>query len=95
MPLILTLTTKVNAGLWKASGTFIGKTHGHKEVNFPAEVLVKETPEGLMLHLDSSIAPSTLNNKGIVAFHDVDPVPVKAKKGAEVTFKDFHTTLEK
>jgi hypothetical protein len=95
MPLILTLTEKVNAGLWKASGTFIGKTHGHKDVNFPAEALVRETPEGLILHLDSSIAPSKINDKGIVAYHDVDPVSVEAKKGAKVTFKYFHTTIEK
>jgi hypothetical protein len=90
MGLTVKLISKVSEGTWSAEGTF-----SSSKFSAPADVLIKETPEGARLHLDSSLKISKIDGREVLAWINAKPVAIeKAKKGAEISFSGFHVSLK-
>lgn len=91
MGLKLKLTEKVSEGLYKAEGTFSALDKNKQPLSGYAIVLVKDSDQGLVLHLDSKILVSKIHDREVVAYINSEPVAVKkVKEGATVEFTNSY-----
>ncbi|MDJ1500469.1 hypothetical protein [Xanthocytophaga agilis] len=91
MPFHLTLQEKVTDNTWRAIGTF-SNSRGD---NGKADVLLRETNEGLLLIVDDQIGESRVAGKKVTDYHNAQPVPADLEAGNTVTFNNFWYSLTK
>jgi hypothetical protein len=94
MPLEVKLTEKVSEGFWKAEGTFSALNTKKEQVKGDATILLKETPEGFILCLNSGLVITKLMGREVVMWENPKPIDVKAKKGASISIQKQYFQLK-
>lgn len=92
MPLNLTLTNKLAAGTWSASGEFVSTDGNHTG---PADVLLQESEGELKLILDHKLKVSKILGREVLLY--VQPESLKVKDllpGQKVTINQVWINLK-
>lgn len=91
MPVTVTISKKLSDSHFLAIGSF---KSAHSAACGPAEIILKQTPNGLTPVLDSALHNTSIMNRSVSAYIDAPLVDVAAELKTCITFKDFSFTLK-